>query len=169
MQGIGPRELPSFDPEHRAFATIMQRAAHQNFAEIDFQPKKWPLPEGRNLEADNFNFLDEPSYAADFHVCFVESLFDIGPEIAHLVYNRRRSALMVLIVSDKPVVNEYTEDIRRGLGAVAASDFQRAEGNIVTPAMYTGETYNAESAGKIAYFYVRDRANALERLEMIFL
>jgi hypothetical protein len=169
MQGIGSRELQTFDPDHRVFLDIMHHAAERNFFRISFQAKKWPMPESGKLELENFHFLDDQSYIADYNVCFVSSLHDVGPEVAHLIFNRRRRALMLLIVSDQPVMNESTEEVRRGICAISTSDFQRSKGDVMIPTMYEGMAQDAESGGAISFFYVRDRANARERLELMLL
>ncbi len=167
--GVGSRSLQTFAPDHRRFLYVMQRAATHNYADLRIQPMKWPTSPMGGLNCDEFHFLDDPSYRADFHVCFVSSLYDVGPEIAHLILDRRQSAHMVLVVSDQPVTSEYAMEIRNGISAISESTYQRAEGNILMPTMYSGETNDAEAAGKLAFFSMRDRADALERLKDIFL
>ena len=166
--GIGPRPLQSFDPDHRHFIRIMQNAAAHNFAELEIHSCKWPIPPGGILNAEKFQFLDDPSYRADFQVCFVASLYEVGPEVAHLILDRRKCAMMVLIVSDQPVTSEFAAEFRKGVSAIAESAYVRSEGSIVVPTMYDGATHDAESGGKISCFSVCDRADAQRRLEEIF-
>lgn len=175
--GRGKRQYEDLMPENRLFLKRMRALAEEDLVRLAFQIRKWPVPTQQFEsvgdpavivpiadESRRYSFLDHPDYDADFAVCFGRTLHEFGPEIAHMIHERKKHLHHVLLATQQPLSSDWDET-KQGFHPVVAHSFRRDGSQIHEP--YIDEAMRGEDL--ISFFdipstYRNDTAERLQRI-----
>jgi len=142
--GPGRRHFRELDQKFLTFLRQMKDLARYDAVDLRFLVHRWPTPQvdgpdRGKPECEQYAYLDDPPYRADFAVCFAGHPWELGPEIAHLLHGRENWIHHLLIVTRVRVA----DDVRRGFTAISPSSVRPEEETLYEPVGYdpSGDTY----------------------------
>lgn len=153
------KKFKHMDPDNRVFLRRFHAAAQDE--NIELQYRVHPYQHIRQVDPAQ---LENEIFDADYAVCMYPKISHVGPELAHLLYDRRRLFRHVFLV-----MREYTPDEKgfyRGISAISAGNVQRESG-IYEPIPLKTEvekdSYDAEQQHLMSFWHVTSIRNERSR------
>ena len=118
--GVGERNLMDFQPMFRNFLRRFKSVAKTDDIFLNVKGFKWPDP-----KRNDYTFLDQPPYKpVEIAMCFLNSIYQVGPEVAQLLVGREKPPQHLMIITDRSISPEQDETVR-GIKAIARFGHQK--------------------------------------------
>jgi hypothetical protein len=151
------------DPENRVFMRKLHSAAQNDNIEIDYRIHPFPKIRARAPES-----LQEPRYDADYALCMYPNIEYVGPELAHMMYERRKSFRHIFLVTRGYVWDE--DELRKGINAVPAMTIEMGSGLYQPYPMNEEdgtESYDPEKMNLLSYWHVHSIRDQYARQKLL--
>lgn len=151
------KNFEDMDPDNRVFLKTLQQSAKNDLLNLSF--KIHPFDRDRKRDPEIFS---NTRFDADFAICMYPNLQYIGPEIGHLLLNRRNSYHHLFIVTQNYLPDE--DEIQRSLSTITTATISLRQ-TIETPCpthLKNGEEQFDAEAGHALSFW---RTKSIRKLD----
>ncbi len=162
------KRYEDLDSSNRVFLKILGQCAHAERLRLDFRVH--PFPYLRLKQPEKLNNVE---FDADIAVCMYPELAQVGPELAHILIDRKKSFRHVFLVtrSDHP---ENSNEIKSAINTIPRASIRHSS-MIYEPiplSVSEGEDiYKADEANVMSYWHIQEirKEDARRRIQTILL
>jgi|GEM_PF-2690763 len=160
------KNYTDIDASNRVFLRILHTSAQEENLELQY--KVHPF---QNLRLSSPEKLSEEKFDADIAVCMYPDLEHIGPELGHVLTNRRKMFRHVFIITQRQVPDSEN-DLWKAIKTLPQASINRGSilyEPIPQKVVDGDEIYDAEEGRLVSHWHVVDirNKNARERIQTI--
>ncbi|MBU0767148.1 hypothetical protein KKF55_05230 [Patescibacteria group bacterium] len=138
-------EMSHLAPLNRVFLDQLRRVAFEDGMSLNFSSFSHQLVRDNDSEA--VSAVNAPRFDADYAINMYPSLSDIGPELGHLILNKRERYAHIFVITHARIMEA---NLLRGLSAVT-QNAGKSKSEVITTFL---ESYDAEDAHILSFWNV---------------